>query len=64
MYQPTAKVLAVLEFLQARWRMSGRELALRVASSGPARPLGERFFTPPAEEIDIPNYSRLERVPC
>jgi 2-polyprenyl-6-methoxyphenol hydroxylase-like FAD-dependent oxidoreductase len=30
--------------------------ALRVAGSGPARRLAERFFTPPADEFTVPRY--------
>lgn len=30
--------------------------ALRVAGTGPARALGNRFFTPPADELTLPDY--------
>jgi len=51
--------------LNPRTRLGLRalRLGLRAASSGPAKKLGNHFFSPPADKIELPDYTHLERTP-
>jgi len=48
---------------RTRAGLGALRLGLRLASSGPARKLGNRFFSPPADQIDLPDYRHLEPAP-
>lgn len=48
---------------RTRVGLSALRLGLRAASSGPAKKLGNRFFSPPADRIELPDHAHLERTP-
>ena len=48
---------------RSRLGLAALRLALRIASSGPVKQLGNRLFSPPADKIDLPDYTHLEKTP-
>jgi 2-polyprenyl-6-methoxyphenol hydroxylase-like FAD-dependent oxidoreductase len=45
---------------RTRVGLGALRLGLRIASSRPAKRLGAQLFSPPAEQIDLPDYRHLE----